>query len=991
MNTRPGIVYYTSLTPHGSADLIEASNLHGIAIYGIQGNANADGVVALTENGVLDIVSDENLCDIPLTSYSCGYNHKLGCSSDGNLYTWGEGRYGELGHGSSKVQLSNPTQTAIHAKLSYVSAGDNFSLAQDNYGNVFAWGQNFDKQLGLYIKNSENLSANSVIEELLYVPRSLPISIKDPIQQIACGPNFSLVISISGKLYSWGAGECGQLGTGRCTKREHPQQVILSEDGSTVQSVSCGKGHVLALTTTGKLYAWGLNTHSQLGVDDTKPKYTPTEVTSQENSTDLPVGKMVYADGYSSAMIDASGNLYTWGSTAYHRLMHPIQDISTTRLISRPKFVEVLAGNSIETIAFAKKSSAVLIRSTLNTITPSQGPQKSMSKLRIYGYGFYQSDSIIIKFTSKHPNSTRTAPRSCLGQFISSTEIVCKPPKLNDHGEYHVTVSLDGKNFIPDEMPLMIYREFSIVDIIPRFIDHRVHLSSSTADSETDEQAIIPLKILCRNMTIESDASVLVKCVVSVYGSDSSAAAQIAEVSIQGTVKSLAEALPGLVIANPTNPGAHGGETPSTPVALVADPKVEVTDVDTNKVIIAELDLAGSGIQGMIKELGDDHAATIIIQLQISPNQIDYCTISNKNNSILAHSFEADGVTPNCLPTSSSSSIQLHINGHSFLPAAFLSKGTEVVASMSIRELSFQRSSSSSSVETMSLSVTAHCETFSEMTISAAQIMRQVECYLTTMNEAARVTQVGDAVVEDDEQDSVYEAKSLADIQSMLIDLTFSVKYRPKYHLQSSSSAAPLMESLSSSSISLTLYSAFPLTVSPSIWRDRKDQPTAEFKVEIRSNPLEFQASVAKIAVRNARSVDDSSILAVIDELLFEAVAADPDELSAAAEIPPSLTPDDILAASQAISSKRSYHMSFIVPPLKQLFSSKITETNEVDAEEESKPEIMDGLVYLDLQLDGLTPSPIDYHCPISIVQDVLLTPMNIPKGKLRLSPTLTK
>jgi len=49
------------------------------------------------------------------------------------------------------------------------------------------------------------------------------------------------------KLWSWGAGTDGQLGTGRFQDEQLPQQLSLSLP--SVSSLACGGAHVIALTS----------------------------------------------------------------------------------------------------------------------------------------------------------------------------------------------------------------------------------------------------------------------------------------------------------------------------------------------------------------------------------------------------------------------------------------------------------------------------------------------------------------------------------------------------------------------------------------------------------------------------------------------------------------------------------------------------------------------------------------------------------------------
>lgn len=47
----------------------------------------------------------EALSGVSITDIACGSAHSAAITSSGNLFTWGKGRYGRLGHGDSEDQL----------------------------------------------------------------------------------------------------------------------------------------------------------------------------------------------------------------------------------------------------------------------------------------------------------------------------------------------------------------------------------------------------------------------------------------------------------------------------------------------------------------------------------------------------------------------------------------------------------------------------------------------------------------------------------------------------------------------------------------------------------------------------------------------------------------------------------------------------------------------------------------------------------------------
>lgn len=62
---------------------------------------------------------------------SCGFRHTACITEDGSLYTWGEGRNGQLGH-SDQNDLLEPTKLDLSIKVVKVECGANFTMIQDD-------------------------------------------------------------------------------------------------------------------------------------------------------------------------------------------------------------------------------------------------------------------------------------------------------------------------------------------------------------------------------------------------------------------------------------------------------------------------------------------------------------------------------------------------------------------------------------------------------------------------------------------------------------------------------------------------------------------------------------------------------------------------------------------------------------------------------------------------------------------------------------------
>ena len=82
--------------------------------------------------------------------------------------------------------------------------------------------------------------------------------------RVECGGEFSVFASDNGLLMSCGRGETGALGHGDFKDCLRPKLIegLLSHD---VTVMSCGEGHVAALTSEHLVFTWGAGLHGRLG------------------------------------------------------------------------------------------------------------------------------------------------------------------------------------------------------------------------------------------------------------------------------------------------------------------------------------------------------------------------------------------------------------------------------------------------------------------------------------------------------------------------------------------------------------------------------------------------------------------------------------------------------------------------------------------------------------------------------------------------------
>jgi alpha-tubulin suppressor-like RCC1 family protein len=187
-----GVVYFTNREKNG--DIEQADGLCGLRITNLCGIG--DRGYALSDMDTFDLETAEKIGIINPKMVSSGLEHFVALTTRGDLYSWGCGEYGELGQGPKSSQLEVPTLIKHPTKFSSISCGYNHTCALDSKGNMFSWGQNFDRQLGLYKKTRGDLPEHCVVEELMMTPKFVPISLHHPIKSVSCGSRFTVVVTM---------------------------------------------------------------------------------------------------------------------------------------------------------------------------------------------------------------------------------------------------------------------------------------------------------------------------------------------------------------------------------------------------------------------------------------------------------------------------------------------------------------------------------------------------------------------------------------------------------------------------------------------------------------------------------------------------------------------------------------------------------------------------------------------------------------------------
>ncbi|NLI01589.1 MAG: cell wall anchor protein, partial [Chthonomonadales bacterium] len=221
------------------------------------------------------------------------------------LVAWGSNGFGELGLGDTTTRLT-PTAVGFFADTPIAGAcgGGYFSLAVASDGALWALGRNSYGQLGL-----GDTAARSSPTRISALDTRTTIA-------IAAGMYHSVALTSDNKVWAWGRNAYGQLGLGDTTNRTSPAEVTAFADKSVV-TLAASNTHTLAITSDGRLWAWGANSSGQLGLGYTSAGVSsPTEVTALAGLT----VRRVSAGYYHTIAETEDGRLWAWGKNSNGQL-----------------------------------------------------------------------------------------------------------------------------------------------------------------------------------------------------------------------------------------------------------------------------------------------------------------------------------------------------------------------------------------------------------------------------------------------------------------------------------------------------------------------------------------------------------------------------------------------------------------------------------------------------------------------------------------------
>jgi regulator of chromosome condensation len=296
-------------------------------------------------------ISEEHfLPDTTFVDIAAGDSCSFAITTEGAVYGWGTFRKNEgiLGFKGKGDVAEYPQYIEGITKATQVACGTNHVFVLTKDGNVFAWGNGQQNQLGRRL-TERNLTEGLFPSKVGFRDLSFK-RVSHKLVSISSGDYHGFAIAEDGHVWSWGVNNYCETGypanAGADDANVLTPRIVASLEGKNVEQVAAGSHHNIAITKDGQALVWGRCDGSQTGLPSDVLAGIDDEERLMKNNgrpkiliepTPLPNVKNIVNGSCGpdhSIVIDKDGKAYSWGFSAnYQTAQGTDDDIDTPTMI----------------------------------------------------------------------------------------------------------------------------------------------------------------------------------------------------------------------------------------------------------------------------------------------------------------------------------------------------------------------------------------------------------------------------------------------------------------------------------------------------------------------------------------------------------------------------------------------------------------------------------------------------------------------------------
>lgn len=282
-NDRSSPVQVSSLS---SITAVAAGGSHSLAlrsdgtVWAWGNNIRGQLGIGLTWNDPYKPVQISGISNV--VAIAAGSFHSVALRNDGTVWAWGENNHGQLGDGTTSNYSDSPVQVIDLSGVMAISVGEEHNIALKSDGTVWAWGGNYNDQLG----DGTTINRNKPIQ----------ISQLNGTKAISAGYAYSLALKNDGTVWFWGSSPAPLSGLAdvkaisagfwiqksdgfwRSVNNNPAQLTAELSSFAGVTSIVNGWNYMLVLRSDGTVWGWGDNSYGQLGNGTTTDQNTLVQV-----------------------------------------------------------------------------------------------------------------------------------------------------------------------------------------------------------------------------------------------------------------------------------------------------------------------------------------------------------------------------------------------------------------------------------------------------------------------------------------------------------------------------------------------------------------------------------------------------------------------------------------------------------------------------------------------------------------------------------------
>lgn len=290
-------------------------------------------------------------------------------TADDMVFGYGHNANGCLGinSASTEVKRCTPVKALCGKNVIKLCSGNRFVVTLTKSGLCYSWGDNKFGQLGLS-KNTTSVNKPILIESLKNVF----------VVDVACGLYHVLLLTNSYDVYAFGSNVTGAIGNGTTFHQMKPYKLTQLEQincrlASDVIEIATGGWHSASINLKGELFVWGWNQDGQCGMDDCPNNH----LIPKRIELSCPF-KSVKCGLHHTLALTYDGLVYAFGSNEFGECAQQNKKVCTVPMlvdaIDEPTIEIGTVAKSRISIAFTKNN--LFVWGQTNSETHSHQPKK---------------------------------------------------------------------------------------------------------------------------------------------------------------------------------------------------------------------------------------------------------------------------------------------------------------------------------------------------------------------------------------------------------------------------------------------------------------------------------------------------------------------------------------------------------------------------------------------------------------------------------------